>query len=389
MWCWQAGPATVARRAALKNAVARLDEIEATTTRPPSILFRERGRYRAALGDASGAIDDQKRADAQPPISSHDWTMLGSFLFVNGDLAAAEQALREAVARDVTSFWAWFNLGHCHFEEGRFLEAVSDFTACVVARPEFAWAHFNRGLALARAGRPREAKDAFNSALVRDGDFAEAYVDRGLVELELDQPVEAEADLLKGMARGRRDPAVLGGPGRCAGPSGEDERGRPTVQRLDRSDAGRPDPPGRPGDHTAADRPGLGRRRLPRGPRRASPPRPRALRACLRRPRDRPAVGPGASRSGDLVRSQPDRRLRDAGAGASRGHDRGRSTTSTDWSSRPRPIACTTRPAPLDSRRGERRAPVPRSRRHASQGLVQGRVPHLPRGRRPRSGAAS
>jgi tetratricopeptide (TPR) repeat protein len=135
--------------------------------------------------------------------------MLGSFLFRNGDLAAAEQALHEAVARDVGSFWAWFNLGHCHFDQGRFLEAASDFTACVVARPKFAWAHFNRGLALARAGRPREAKDAFNSALARDGDFAEAFIDRGLVELELNEPVAAEADLRKGIARGRHEPAVL------------------------------------------------------------------------------------------------------------------------------------------------------------------------------------
>ena len=197
------------RRTALEDAVDRLDRIETTTASPPSILFRQRARYRAALGDEAAALSDQKRADARPPVSSHDWTMLGSFLFANGDPAGAEQALREAVARDVTSFWAWFNLGHCHFEEGRFLEAVSDFTACAVARPEFAWAHFNRGLALARAGRPREARDAFSSALARDGDFAEAFVDRGLVELELDEPAAAEADLREGMNRGRRDPAVL------------------------------------------------------------------------------------------------------------------------------------------------------------------------------------
>ncbi|APW60727.1 protein kinase domain-containing protein [Paludisphaera borealis] len=196
-------------RTALENAVARLDQVEATTSRPPSVLFRQRSRYRAALGDAEGAVRDRARADAQPPTTSHEWTMLGSFLFVSGDPTAAEQALREAVARDVTSFWAWFNLGHCHFDQGRFLEAASDFTACVVARPEFAWAHFNRGLALARAGRPREAKDAFNAAVARDGDFAEAFVNRGLVELELDQAAEAEADLRKGMDRGRRDPAVL------------------------------------------------------------------------------------------------------------------------------------------------------------------------------------
>jgi len=197
------------KKAALEGAIARLDQIEATTDRPPSVLYRQRARYRAALGDADGAASDRKRAEARPPGTSHEWTMLGAFLLASGDAAAAEQALREAVARDVTSFWAWFNLGHCHFDQGRFAEAVSDFTACVVARPEFAWAHFNRGLALARVGRPREAKDAFNATIARDADFAEAFVDRGLVELELDQPAEAEADLRKGMDRGRRDSAVV------------------------------------------------------------------------------------------------------------------------------------------------------------------------------------
>jgi tetratricopeptide (TPR) repeat protein len=197
------------KRAALEDAVARLDRIEATTALPPSVLYRQRARYRAALGDSDGAADDRKRAEARPPCTSHEWAMLGAFLLATGDSPAAEQALREAVARDVTSFWAWFNLGHCHFDQGRFSEAVSDFTACVVARPEFAWAHFNRGLALARAGRPREAKDAFNATIARDAELAEAFVDRGLVELELDQAAEAEADLRKGMDRGRRDAAVV------------------------------------------------------------------------------------------------------------------------------------------------------------------------------------
>ncbi len=212
------------QRAVLKAAVARLDSIEYMSLAAPSVLFRQRAHYRAALGDAGGAAGDLARALSQPPSTSHGWMMLGTFMLASGDLMAAEQALREALARDVTSFWAWFALGHCHFEQSRFPEAVGDFTACVVARPEFAWAHFNRGLALARAGRPRDAKDAFDRALALDADFVEARVDRGLVELELGQAVEAETDLRGGVARGRQEPAVLAALGDAMIRQGKDEQ---------------------------------------------------------------------------------------------------------------------------------------------------------------------
>ncbi|MDG3005669.1 protein kinase domain-containing protein [Paludisphaera mucosa] len=196
------------RREAMEAAVARLDRLADGGEDVPSILFRRRSRYRAALGDANGAAADQAEASARPPATGNDWTALGMFHLTNGEVAAAEPALREAIAIDVTSFWAWFALGHCHYEQGRFGEAVGDFTACVVARPDFAWGHFNRGLTLARAGRPRDALDAYDRALALDPDFAEARVDRGLVELELDLPARAEDDLRIALARSRREPRV-------------------------------------------------------------------------------------------------------------------------------------------------------------------------------------
>ncbi|AMV37191.1 tetratricopeptide repeat protein [Planctomyces sp. SH-PL62] len=198
-----------ARREALARAVSRLDRLQASVDPAPSALFRERSRYRAALGDAQGSIADLAEADARPPSTCHDWTALGLSFLSTDQVAEAEEALTQAVALDVTSFWAWFALGHCHFEQERFEEAVGDFTACVVARPEFAWGHYNRGLALARAGRPREACDAYSRAIANDPHFAEARIDRGLVELDLDRPAAAEADLRSGLDRARRDPRVL------------------------------------------------------------------------------------------------------------------------------------------------------------------------------------
>ncbi|WP_165243827.1 serine/threonine-protein kinase [Paludisphaera soli] len=197
------------RRETLNRAIARLDRLQASLDPAPSILFRQRSRYRAALGDGPGAEADRAEAESRIPSTCHEWTDLGMFLLSTGDVAGAEQALGRALALDVTSFWAWFGLGHCHFEQGRFAEAAGDFTACAVSRPEFAWGHFNRGLALARAGRPAEARDAYSRALAIDPDFIEARVDRGMVELELGDAAAAEADLRLGLGRGRRDRWVL------------------------------------------------------------------------------------------------------------------------------------------------------------------------------------
>lgn len=196
-------------RLALESAVARLDRLAARLPDPPSVLFRQSSRYRAALGDADGSERDSREADARPPKTSRDWTSLGMFHFAVDDLTAAEQALRKALALDFTSFWAWFALGHCHYEQARFSEAAADFTACAVARPDFAWGHFNRGLALTRAGRPREAIEAYSRALALDPGFQEARVDRGLVALQVNEPAKAEADLRTAIIKGRREPHVV------------------------------------------------------------------------------------------------------------------------------------------------------------------------------------
>jgi len=197
------------RRGALNRAVSLLDQAERLDTALPSVLFAERARYHAALGDADLAARDRDRAAQLFPTQSGDLTMLGTSLLASGDIAGAEAALRSAIAQDVTSLWAWFAMGHCHFEQGRYLEAAGDFSACVARGPEYAWSHFNRALALARAGRLLDAKVSYDRALELDPDLVEARVDRALVELELDQAEEALADLRAAVAAGRREPGVL------------------------------------------------------------------------------------------------------------------------------------------------------------------------------------
>ena len=197
------------RRGALIRAISHLDQAERLDTALPSVLFAERARYHAALGDVDLAARDRLRAAQIAPTQSRDLTMLGTSLLASGDTAGAEAALRAAIARDATSLWAWFAMGHCHFEQGRYLEAAGDFSACVACGPEYAWSHFNRALALARAGRLLDAKVSYDRALELDPDLVEARVDRALVELELDRTEEALADLRTAVAAGRREPGVL------------------------------------------------------------------------------------------------------------------------------------------------------------------------------------
>ena len=197
------------RRGALIRAVAHLDQAERVDTALPSVLFAERARYHAALGDADLAARDRARAAQIAPTQSRDLTMLGTSLVASGDTAGAEVALRAAIAQDATSLWAWFAMGCCHFEQGRYLEAAGDFSACVACGPEYAWNHFNRALALARAGRLLDAKVSYDRAIELDPDLVEARVDRALVELELDRIEEALADLRTAVAAGRREPVVL------------------------------------------------------------------------------------------------------------------------------------------------------------------------------------
>ena len=197
------------RRQALEWAVRWLDRAERFDLTPPSALFADRARYHAALGQADLAHEDRRREAATVPVSSRDFSLLGSALLARGDLARAETALLRAVDLDPRAFWSWFALGHCHFDQGRPLDAAGDFAACVVLEPKFAWPHMNRGLALARAGRLTEARSCYERALEANPRFAEAWVNRALADLELNDLAAAEKALSQSWTLGRRESGVM------------------------------------------------------------------------------------------------------------------------------------------------------------------------------------
>jgi serine/threonine protein kinase/Tfp pilus assembly protein PilF len=195
--------------AALRRAVAMLDEAERYDPDPPAALYELRGQYLSQLGDRARATRDRAAAARKPPRTPRDHELLGSAALARGDLDAAEGHLSHAVTRDPRRFWVWFALGICHSDQGRFGDAAHDFSVCTTLAPRFAWPHQNRGLALARAGRLLEARAAFDRAIELDPSFLEARMNRALTALELDDPAAALVDLdaLLGLERG--GPEVL------------------------------------------------------------------------------------------------------------------------------------------------------------------------------------
>jgi serine/threonine protein kinase/Tfp pilus assembly protein PilF len=197
------------RRRALEEALGWLDQAERFDPQPSPVLYTDRARYLAALGEASAAAQARAQAAAIPPRTARDYYLLGTSALARRRAEEAEPLLQKAVALDPRRFWAWFVLGLCHADQGRPLDAAGDFNACTALVPGFAWPYLNRGLALARAGRLAEARLCYDRALTLNPDFVEALVDRALTCLELGEAAQAAADLDQAAKLGHRAPALL------------------------------------------------------------------------------------------------------------------------------------------------------------------------------------
>ena len=213
------------RRAALEEAVARLDRAEELDPSPSQALFADRAAYHAALGDAEEAARDRSHREATPPSTGRDFYLLGTALLAQGHPDRAEPALARATGLDPRRFWGWFALGLCHFDQGRFTESAGDFAICAMLAPKFSWPWINRGMALARAGRLVEARASYDQAVEADPRNAEALADRALAELELGDALAAAADLEKAIGLGLEDPSMRAALGEALFRAGRREAG--------------------------------------------------------------------------------------------------------------------------------------------------------------------
>jgi hypothetical protein len=86
---------------------------------------------------------------------------LGSTLYREGDISAAEQQFSQVVAIDPRWPVAHNNLGLIYLNQGRLKEAQKEFETELAVNPDYPKSHFNLGLVLARTGREEQAAAHF------------------------------------------------------------------------------------------------------------------------------------------------------------------------------------------------------------------------------------
>jgi serine/threonine protein kinase/tetratricopeptide (TPR) repeat protein len=204
-------------RAARRQAVALLDQAEASGGLPPSrALWLERAENLERLGDAARAADARRRAEQVPATTARDHYALATAYGRKGGAENYRRAIAEldlALRINPRHYWSSVQRGICHLELGEPLLAAADFGQCIGLWPEFAWSYFNRGCVLDRAGRKAEAIADYTAALGRDPNFVPALINRGLASLELKRDEPALADFDRALALGRDDATIDAGRG--------------------------------------------------------------------------------------------------------------------------------------------------------------------------------
>jgi serine/threonine protein kinase/Tfp pilus assembly protein PilF len=185
-------------RAALRDALARLDRAEAIPGLEPSrALGNDRARYLALIGDAPGARAAQRRADLIPAHTARDHYLLATSHARRGGPAAYDRAideLNQALRINPRHYWSLVLRGVCFLEKGDHVAAAGDFGLCAGLRPDLVWGYFNRGYVLDHSGRKAAAIEDYTTAIARDPRFVPARINRGMALLQLRRYAGALAD---------------------------------------------------------------------------------------------------------------------------------------------------------------------------------------------------
>jgi serine/threonine protein kinase/Flp pilus assembly protein TadD len=134
-----------------------------------------RARLLAQQGDASGASEERRLAEALPPVSASDCYLTGVERFRMADTQGAVRLFREALRKQADHFEARLHLALCSLRAGALEEAQSGLTACIAQRPGFAWAYLMRGVAGPK-NAVAEAEEDFTTALALDDSASLRYV---------------------------------------------------------------------------------------------------------------------------------------------------------------------------------------------------------------------
>jgi serine/threonine protein kinase/tetratricopeptide (TPR) repeat protein len=187
----------ISREAAAREALVYLGKAE--STRPPTqALYALRAHCRNAVGEATAAQADQKRADQTLATTALDHYLRGQAAYDAKQLAEGVQAFEAALRLEPTHYWSLMWLGYCLCDLGQtpedFTGAARVFTGCILKRPDHAHAHYCRGNAYSRLRRYQDAVADFSRAIELSPSYTSAWNNRALAYYRLDRPEKTVED---------------------------------------------------------------------------------------------------------------------------------------------------------------------------------------------------
>lgn len=152
-----------------------------------SLAYRERGKEKEALADATKAVALH--------ATYHLAHVTQGLLFAARDQhQAAVKAFTRALELRPQDSDMLNARGVSLLALGRAEKALADFDSAIVLAPQRPQAHHYRGMALAEKGHHQKALEAFDRALALDEAFAPGWLNRALVYQKLGQMPEAISD---------------------------------------------------------------------------------------------------------------------------------------------------------------------------------------------------
>ncbi len=153
-----------------------------------------------STGDYRGAIVTYDRVVQLVPDRSEYFQNRGTAKYSSGDLNGAISDYTRAVDLDGSNVDAYFNRGLAWINLGRTEEAIADLQKSIALDPRHAMAHSNLGVAYSRSGQMELAIESYGKALAIKPDFFDAYLNRGIDHFTMNDFEEARQDLDKAIS---------------------------------------------------------------------------------------------------------------------------------------------------------------------------------------------
>ncbi len=136
----------------------RLLDQAARLRAPDKTYHLRRAAYLSKTGDARGAAQEQRAADAVEPTTPADHFLTGWELYNRGEMASASRHFEITLSRQSDHFWARCLSAVCDLRLREFKVAKERLTWCIAREPGNAWLYVWRGFAASQLAALKAAK---------------------------------------------------------------------------------------------------------------------------------------------------------------------------------------------------------------------------------------